>query len=128
MSREEEKDQNAGAKKADPASSDKDRDSYVVPNTRPVPIIITLAAAGISCLTSIFQEVSFGTFVFRLLITVIVFGVIGSFVRVFLDMGFKTDKKEEESEDDTSGTESADEAGEESGSQESPSDSSDTQE
>lgn len=69
---------------------------YNKPNTKPVPILITLAAAGISCVISILQEASFRQFVLRLLLTVVIFGIFGSLVRVFLDMGFKTDQKEEE--------------------------------
>ena len=42
-------------------------------NTRPIPIIITLAAAFISCLMSIFQRKDFSVFVYRLLIVVVVF-------------------------------------------------------
>ena len=34
--------------------------------TKPIPIIITLAAAFISCVVSIFQRVDFSVFVFRL--------------------------------------------------------------
>ena len=71
-------------------------EEYKKPNTRPVPILITLAAAGISCVVSIMKQLSFADFVLRLLITVIIFGILGCLVRVFLDMGFKVDKKEEE--------------------------------
>lgn len=73
----------------------RDKKDYTTPNTRPIPILITLAGAGISCLVSILKQLSFGNFVWRLLITVIIFGILGSLVRVFLDMGFKVDKKEE---------------------------------
>ncbi|MDD6551287.1 MAG: hypothetical protein PUF16_05850 [Lachnospiraceae bacterium] len=71
-------------------------EEYKKPNTRPVPILITLTAAGISCVVSIMKQLSFADFVLRLLITVIIFGILGCLVRVFLDMGFKVDKKEEE--------------------------------
>lgn len=73
---------------------------YTEPNTRPIPILITLAAAGISCLTSILKGLSFADFVWHLLITVIIFGILGCLVRVFLDMGFKIDKKEEEKKEE----------------------------
>lgn len=69
---------------------------YNKPNTRPVPILITLAAAGISCVISILQGASLREYVIRLLLTVIIFGIFGSLVRVFLDMGFRADQKEEE--------------------------------
>ena len=39
-------------------------------NTKPIPIIITLAAAFLSCVESIFQRVDFSVFVTRLLIDV----------------------------------------------------------
>ena len=37
-------------------------------NTKPVPIVITLAAAFISCVVSILQNVDFSIFVARLLV------------------------------------------------------------
>ncbi len=81
---------------------------YKKPDTRPIPILITLAAAGISSVVSVLKDVSFGRFVVNLLITVIIFGIFGSLVRVFLDMGFKVDKKEEEKKNMESEDEKAD--------------------
>ncbi|MGN0241592.1 MAG: hypothetical protein ACI4CS_07895 [Candidatus Weimeria sp.] len=81
---------------------------YKKPNTRPIPILVTLAAAGISSVVSILKDVSFGRFVVNLLITVIIFGIIGSLVRVFLDIGFQVDKKEEEQKDMESEDDKAD--------------------
>lgn len=71
-------------------------EEYKKPNTRPIPILITLSAAGISSVVSILKQVTFGRFVWNLLITVIIFGILGCLVRVFLDIGFNIDKKEEE--------------------------------
>ncbi len=59
-------------------------------NTKPVPIIITLAAAFISCVISIMQHVEFGVFVSRLLITVVIFLVMGTIIKMILDYSFKT--------------------------------------
>lgn len=86
----------------------KQEQDYNKPNTRPIPIMVTLAAAGISSVVSILKEVSFSRFVINLLITVIIFGILGSLIRVFLDMGFKFDKKEEEKKNMESEDEKAD--------------------
>ncbi len=86
----------------------KQEQDYNKPNTRPIPIMVTLAAAGISSVVSILKEVSFSRFVINLLITVIIFGILGSLIRVFLDMGFKVDKKEEEKKNMESEDEKAD--------------------
>jgi hypothetical protein len=72
-------------------------------NTKPIPIIITLIAALVSCVASIIQNVSFTIFTTRLLWAVIIFGVIGSIVKVILDkslnvMEEETDEENEESE------------------------------
>lgn len=72
-------------------------------NTKPIPIIITLIAALVSCVASIIQHVSFTIFTTRLLCAVIIFGVIGSIVKVILDkslnvMEEETDEENEESE------------------------------
>ncbi len=72
-------------------------------NTKPIPIIITLIAALVSCVASIIQHVSFTIFTTRLLWAVIIFGVIGSIVKVILDkslnvMEEETDEENEESE------------------------------
>ncbi len=75
-------------------------------NTKPIPIIITLAAAFISCLMSIFQGKDFSVFVYRLLIVVVVFLVLGTIIKMILDYSFKTlDEGEEasESEEDEPG-------------------------
>lgn len=72
-------------------------------NTKPIPIIITLIAALVSCVASIIQHVSFTIFTTRLLWVVIIFGVIGSIVKAILDkslnvMEEETDEENEESE------------------------------
>lgn len=84
---------------------------YNTPNTRPVPIIITLAAAGISCVINILKGATFSEFVWRLVATVVIFGLLGCFVRVFLDMGFKIDRKEEEAKEQEEEEASSDEEG-----------------
>ena len=81
---------------------------YKKPDTRPICILINLDAAGITSVFSFLKDVSFGRFVVNLLITVIIFGIFGSLVRVFLDMGFKVDKKEEEKKNMESEDEKAD--------------------
>ena len=72
---------------------------------KPVPIMITLAAAFISCLVSILQRVDFSVFVFRLLITVVIFLVLGTIIKIVLENAFKI--MEEDSEENV--IESADE-------------------
>ena len=59
-------------------------------NTKPVPIIITLAAAFISCVISISQTVEFSEFVKRLAIVVVIFLVMGTIIKMILDYAFKT--------------------------------------
>ena len=60
------------------------------PNTKTVPITIILAAAFISCVVSIYQGASFETFTMRLLVTVVVFMVLGVIIKMVLDYAFKT--------------------------------------
>ena len=60
------------------------------PNTKTVPIVITLAAAFISCLMSILQHVEFQVFTMRLLVTVVIFLVLGTIAKLVLDYSFKT--------------------------------------
>lgn len=59
-------------------------------NTKPVPVIITLAAAFISCVISIMQKVEFSVFVGRLLIVVVIFLVMGTIIKMILDYSFRT--------------------------------------
>lgn len=83
----------AGTEDADGKKGKKQDDEV---NTRPVPIIITLAAAAVSCIISVMQHAELEIYVGRLLITVIVFGAIGITVRVILDRYFFNTKKSEE--------------------------------
>ena len=62
----------------------------MTPNTKTVPVIITLAAAFITCVVSIVQKVDFSTFVSRLLIVVVIFLVLGTIIKMILDYSFKT--------------------------------------
>ena len=59
-------------------------------NTKPIPVIITLAAAFISCVVSIMQRVEFAKFVSRLLIVVVIFLVMGTIIKMILDYSFRT--------------------------------------
>ena len=75
--------------------------------TKQIPIIITLLAAGITCLVSAIQDVSFSVYTKRLLIAVICFALIGTGIRVLLDRSFRVmeedteeGKSEDASEDD----------------------------
>ena len=63
-------------------------------NTKPIPIMITLLASGISCILSLLQEVSFKTFVIRFALTALIFYFLGSVIRVLLDKAFKIDIEE----------------------------------
>ena len=67
-------------------------------NTRPLPAIIVLSAALISCAFSLLQGVEFRVFVGRLFFSVLIFGFIGIIVRVILDRYFfnRNSKEEEE--------------------------------
>lgn len=64
-------------------------------HTKQIPILITLAGAGLACLLSVLQGADFSVFFKRLLCSVIIFGIIGITVRIWLDMGFKIEKAEE---------------------------------
>ena len=59
-------------------------------NTKPIPIIITLIAALISCIMSILQRVEFSVFVYRLFVVVLVFLVMGTIIKMVLDFSFRT--------------------------------------
>lgn len=90
-------------------------------NTKPLPIIVTLVACLISCVVSIFEGVGFRIFVIRFALTALIFYVVFSFVRVFLDIGLKVDKEETEKQEiegrdadvETEGTEAETEPSEE---------------
>ena len=58
--------------------------------TKPIPIIITLAAAFISCVISIMQKATFSVFISRLAIVVAIFLVMGTIIKLVLDYSFKT--------------------------------------
>ncbi|SHI84912.1 hypothetical protein [Pseudobutyrivibrio xylanivorans] len=58
-------------------------------NTKPIPIIITLAAAFISCVVSIIQRVEFSVFVSRLLVVVLIFLTMGTIIKMILDYAFR---------------------------------------
>ncbi len=58
--------------------------------TKPIPIMITLTAALISCVTSIIQKVEFSVFLSRLIIVVAIFLVMGTIIKIILDYSFKT--------------------------------------
>lgn len=53
-------------------------------NTKPIPIIMSLAAAFVSCLISISQKVDFTTFLARLLLSIFLFYFVGIVVGIFL--------------------------------------------
>ncbi len=80
--------------------------------TKQIPIIITLLAAGITCLVSVVQRASFAVYTKRLLLAVVCFAVIGTVIKVILDRSFRVmeeDTEEGESEetveDDSADTE-----------------------
>jgi len=85
------------AKENDPKGKKKEKPV----NTRPLPAIIVLSAALISCAFSLLQGVEFRIFVGRLFFSVLIFGFIGIVVRVILDRYFfNRDSKEEEENPD----------------------------
>ena len=59
-------------------------------NTKPIPVIIALAAALLSCVISIVQHVEFSVFVSRLLVVVLIFLVMGTIIKMILDYSFRT--------------------------------------
>ncbi len=89
-------------------------------NTRPIPIVLALAAAGMTCIISIVQKVSFGIFLLRLFVVVVLFYLLGIFVGILFLEALGPEKKpkdeEEAGEQDgsvaLSGAEGEDSAGE----------------
>ena len=69
--------------------------------TKQIPIIITLLAAGITCLVYAIQDVSFSVYTKRLFIAVICFALIGTGIKALLDRSFRV--MEEDTEDSESG-------------------------
>lgn len=67
-------------------------------NAKPIPIMITLLAAGISCVASIIQDVPFSVFTMRLLGVVLLFGTLGIVLRVVIERSFKVMEEEPEDE------------------------------
>ncbi len=85
------------AKENDPKGKNKEKPV----NTRTLPAIIVLSAALISCAFSLVQGVEFRIFVGRLLFSVVIFGLIGVFVRVILDRYFFNRNSNEEETPET---------------------------
>ena len=69
-------------------------------NTRQIPIFVTLLGAAVACLISVLQGVEFSIFFFRFLISVLVFCVLGTAVKMFIDSGFKEEAALEAAEAD----------------------------
>lgn len=67
-------------------------------NTRPLPIIIVLIAAAVSCVLSVLQSVEFSVFFMRLLKSVLIFAVLGTVIKMILDFIFNRKKSPEEEE------------------------------
>lgn len=100
------------AKENDPKGKKKEKPV----NTRPLPAIIVLSAALISCAFSLLQGVEFRIFVGRLFFSVLIFGFIGIVVRVILDRYFfNRNSKEEEGNPDKKDEDEGEEASSEEG-------------
>lgn len=87
-------------------------------NTKPIPIIVTLAAAGISCVISVLQHVDFAIYTKRLLAAVVIFSIIGVIAKKVLDKAFPVMDEENTEENvevdaDIEDVEAADEDAEE---------------
>ena len=54
-------------------------------NTKLIPPVVALLACAISCVVSIIQGVSFGTFTIRLVVSALLFLTIGSIIKMVLD-------------------------------------------
>lgn len=68
-------------------------------NTKPVPIVIVLLAAAISSVFSLTQQADFSTFLFRLILSVVVFAIVGMIIKWLLDLVFNNKKQEDETDD-----------------------------
>ncbi|MDD6038394.1 MAG: hypothetical protein PUD20_06340 [bacterium] len=58
-------------------------------NTKPIPAIIMLVAGLTTCIISIVQHFSLGTFVTTLFCVLLIFYLLGCIARVVLDKGFR---------------------------------------
>ena len=58
-------------------------------NTKPIPAIIMLTAGFVTCIVSIVQHFSFGTYVKTLFLVLIGFYLLGCIVKLVLDKGFR---------------------------------------
>ena len=54
-------------------------------NTKLIPPVVALSACAISCVVSIIQRVSFGTFTIRLVVSALLFLTIGAIIKMVLD-------------------------------------------
>lgn len=72
-------------------------------NTRPIPIVLALAAAGMTCVISIVQKVSFGVFLLRLFVVVLIFYLLGIFVGILFLEALGPEKKPGEEAKDEEG-------------------------
>lgn len=122
MAEQEKKEAKAGAEKSaagktaeTSAPDQKKKKKPEEVNTRPLPVMITLAAAAISCIMSLMQHVELGEYVGRLLITVIIFGAIGIAVRVVLDRWFLNPKARAADDEDAEAAAAASEKAAEGG-------------
>ncbi len=86
-------------------------------NTRPIPILMALGAAGMTCVISIVQKVSFGIFLLRLFCVIVIFYLLGIVVGILFLEALGPEKKKgekdsEENEDVDVGAEGEDTTGE----------------
>lgn len=70
-------------------------------NAKTVPIMVTLLAAGISCVVSFVQHVPFQVFTMRFIGSVVVFGIFGIVLRVVIERSFKVMAEETQTEEET---------------------------
>ncbi len=73
-------------------------------NTRPIPILMALGAGGMTCVISIVQKVSFGIFLLRLFVVVVIFYLLGIVVGIlFLEALGPLKKKGKDEEEEAAG-------------------------
>jgi len=54
-------------------------------NTKLIPPVVALSACAISCVVSLIQRASFGTFTIRLVVSALLFLTIGAIIKMVLD-------------------------------------------
>ncbi|MCR4998853.1 MAG: hypothetical protein K6A05_03330 [Lachnospiraceae bacterium] len=76
--------------------------------TKRIPPIVALTACAISCIVSIVQGVSFGTFTVRLVVSALLFLTLGTIIKMVFDWAFAPEAEIPEDMEQTDSDEAGD--------------------